>query len=142
MNQVCALIKLGSMVRVDWLKINGRVPLQIEKCLKQNPECSVIDYKMTDGGGIGLILRLNDGSTCWFFEDEIKDLPSEIDTEDDLMLLEDSVIIGNKYRPNKSNDLLLLSPEVMLGDSGGNLSNVLNPFNFIKWLIYSLKDVY
>ena len=40
--------------------------------LSQDPRGTVIDYKMTDGrGGIGVVLKMNDGSKQWFFEDEI-----------------------------------------------------------------------
>lgn len=29
-------------------------------------------YKMTDGSGVGLVVKFDDNSSTWFFEDEIK----------------------------------------------------------------------
>jgi hypothetical protein len=29
-------------------------------------------YKITDGGGIGVVVEFDDKSSTWFFEDEIK----------------------------------------------------------------------
>lgn len=29
-------------------------------------------YKMTDGSGIGVIVKFDDNTSIWFFEDEIK----------------------------------------------------------------------
>ena len=31
----------------------------------------IADFKMTDGQGIGLVLELSDGTTSWFFGEEI-----------------------------------------------------------------------
>ena len=41
------------------------------KILLDDPSGTVIDYKMTDGTGIGLVLKLSDGSFIWFFQDEL-----------------------------------------------------------------------
>jgi hypothetical protein len=32
---------------------------------------TVKGYKMTDGSGVGVVVELSDGSTGWFFPDEI-----------------------------------------------------------------------
>ena len=42
------------------------------KTLEMNPRGKVIAYKMTDGGGIGIVLKLGDGTKNWFFENEIR----------------------------------------------------------------------
>ncbi|MGF1482512.1 MAG: DUF2862 domain-containing protein [Cyanophyceae cyanobacterium] len=33
---------------------------------------TIRDFKMTDGSGVGVIVRFEDNSATWFFEDEIK----------------------------------------------------------------------
>jgi len=40
--------------------------------LTEDPRGTVIDYKMTDGiGGIGVVIKMTDGSKHWFFADEV-----------------------------------------------------------------------
>lgn len=33
---------------------------------------TVKEYKMTDGSGVGVVVKFDDKSSSWFFEDEIK----------------------------------------------------------------------
>lgn len=33
---------------------------------------TIKDYKMTDGSGIGVVVKFDDKSATWFFEDELK----------------------------------------------------------------------
>ena len=33
---------------------------------------TVKEYKMTDGSGVGVVVKFDDRSATWFFEDEIK----------------------------------------------------------------------
>jgi len=35
---------------------------------------TVQGYKMTDGSGVGVIVKFDDNASTWFFEDEIKAL--------------------------------------------------------------------
>ena len=35
-------------------------------------ECTISDFKITDGMGIGVILKLSNGKEEWFFENEIQ----------------------------------------------------------------------
>jgi hypothetical protein len=30
------------------------------------------DFKMTDGSGVGVVVKFGDNSSSWFFEDEVK----------------------------------------------------------------------
>ncbi len=32
----------------------------------------VVEFKMTDGSGIGAVVQFEDRTTTWFFEDELK----------------------------------------------------------------------
>ncbi len=72
MDQTATLNRIGSNVRVDLDRVRDRIPGNLIKQLTNNPRGRVIDYKMTDGQGIGCVLELSDGSTSWFFDDEIK----------------------------------------------------------------------
>ncbi|NET57282.1 MAG: DUF2862 domain-containing protein [Symploca sp. SIO2E6] len=33
---------------------------------------TIKDYKMTDGSGVGVVVKFEDNSSSWFFEDELK----------------------------------------------------------------------
>ena len=71
MPKVSALSRIGSRVKVRLDQVRDRIPSNLLKQLSLNPQGKVIDYKMTDGTGIGLILEFSDGSTSWFFQEEI-----------------------------------------------------------------------
>ena len=72
MKQIQTLMELGSTVEVDLLLVHDRIPDELLKLLIDNPVGTVIDYKMTDGSGTGVVLRLEDGSFNWFFYEELK----------------------------------------------------------------------
>jgi len=71
MANAATLTRIGSNVRVQVDQVRDRIPGALLKKLKDNPRGKVVDYKMTDGGAIGLILELSDGSTSWFFNEEL-----------------------------------------------------------------------
>ena len=71
MANAATLTRIGSSVRVQLDQVRDRIPGTLLKKLKDNPRGRVVDYKMTDGGAIGLVLELSDGSTSWFFNKEI-----------------------------------------------------------------------
>ncbi len=63
--------RIGSKVRVDLDNVNDRIPSSLASILKDDPRGTLVDYKMTDGMGIGFVLELSNGSKNWFFENEI-----------------------------------------------------------------------
>ena len=71
MGQTNTLTRIGSNVRVQVEKVRDRIPESLLNTLKANPRGKVLDYKMTDGTDIGLVLELSDGTTSWFFNEEI-----------------------------------------------------------------------
>ncbi len=70
MGKATTLTRIGANVRVDVEQVRDRIPKDLLKKLKDNPRGKVVDYKMTDGTDIGLVLELIDGSTSWFFNEE------------------------------------------------------------------------
>lgn len=51
-------------------RLRDRVSAPIAKKLG---EVGIIEgYKVTDGAGIGVVVKFNDNTSTWFFEDEIK----------------------------------------------------------------------
>ena len=71
MGKATTLTRIGANVRVDVEQVRDRIPKDLLKKVKDNPRGKVVDYKMTDGTDIGLVLELSDGSTSWFFDKEI-----------------------------------------------------------------------
>ena len=71
MPQAVPLNRIGSTVKINLEKIRDRIPSKLLNQLSNNPRGQVVDYKMTDAGAIGLIVKLSDGSTSWFFAEEI-----------------------------------------------------------------------
>ena len=72
MAKTTTLTRIGSNVRVQVDQVRDRIPENLLNKLKANPRGKVVDYKMTDGrGGIGVVIKLKDGSENWFFEEEI-----------------------------------------------------------------------
>ena len=64
--------RIGSNVKINLERVRDRIPPGLIKQLSEDPRGTVMDYKMTDGrGGIGVVIKLKDGSENWFFEEEI-----------------------------------------------------------------------
>ena len=71
MSQALTQNRIGSRVRVDLDQVRDRIPTSLKGLLEENSRGTIVDYKMTDGGDIGVVLELSDGKTSWFFGSEI-----------------------------------------------------------------------
>ncbi len=71
MPQLVNLTKIGTRVKIDLDKVQDRISGNLIEKISSDPKATVIDYKMTDGGGVGVVLKLADGTKNWFFENEI-----------------------------------------------------------------------
>ncbi|MBD2445875.1 DUF2862 domain-containing protein [Nostoc sp. FACHB-152] len=61
-------MEIGQKVKV--FRLRDRVPNSVAQKLGK---IGIIEgYKVTDGGGIGVVVKFEDNSATWFFEDEIK----------------------------------------------------------------------
>ena len=65
------LTRIGSKIKINLEKVRDRIPPQLINQLSKDPGGTVLDYKMTDGGGVGVVLKLADGTKNWFFESEV-----------------------------------------------------------------------
>ena len=67
-----SLSRIGSKIKINIERVRDRIPSYLINQLSEDPRGTVIDYKMTDGrGGIGVVIKMNDGRKHWFFEDEV-----------------------------------------------------------------------
>ncbi|MBG0742364.1 MAG: DUF2862 domain-containing protein [Cylindrospermopsis raciborskii KL1] len=61
-------MKVGQEVKV--FRLRDRVSSAIAE--KLGKVGIIEDYKITDGNGVGFVVKFQDKSTTWFFEDELK----------------------------------------------------------------------
>ena len=63
--------RIGARVKIDLEKVQDRISGNLIEKISTDPRATVMDYKMTDGGGVGIVVKLADGTRNWFFENEI-----------------------------------------------------------------------
>ncbi len=71
MPQSANLTRIGSRVKINLDKVKDRIAGNLIQKISADPRATVMDYKMTDGGGVGVVLKLADGTKNWFFDSEV-----------------------------------------------------------------------
>jgi hypothetical protein len=64
-----ATITVGSRVRIT--RVRDRIPSELVSTLKADPMATVTGFRTVDGKGIGVVVKLAQGQTVWFFDDEV-----------------------------------------------------------------------
>ena len=127
------LIPIGSKIKVEKSKIKSVLPKKILDDLPQIIKGEVLDYKMTDGMGIGYVLMTENNLKLWIFNNEL-DPQTKIE--------------NNISETTKSQDLLnkafLSQINKIKYDINGsrNIKTIANPINIFSWLIFTLKDIF
>ena len=122
--------KIGNSVQVNLKLSKDRLTKEVIDAINVSSVGKISDFRITDGKGIGVVLKLSNGKEQWFFEDEIDLLDEDgnliktiNDTKDNKNLVF-NIISGLKYE-NKN-----------------KISELLNPINFSLWLVVSFKDIF
>ncbi len=124
-------VKIGNRVKVNLELSKDRLTKETIEAINISSECTISDFKITDGMGIGVILNLSNGKNEWFFENEIQIL------DEKGIILENEV---NKINYSENNFILNAVNNINYVPKFKS-SELLNPINFITWLIVSLKDI-
>ncbi len=127
------LIPIGEKIKVDKSKIEKQLPYKLLDELPQLINGEIIDYKMTDGMGIGYVLITENNLKIWIFNTELNEQTTRA------YMLEDT----NKYNKPQNSDLILGKYKVSYEINGNrNIKMIANPMNLINWLIFTLKDIF
>ena len=121
--------KIGDFVRVNLDLSKDRLSKEIIDAINVSSLGKISAFKITDGKGIGVILKLKNGKEQWFFEDEID-------------LLDESGNVIKKIYDNKQNNLIYDILGGLKYENKYRVSELINPINFFLWLVTSFKDIF
>jgi len=124
------LVKIGSKVKVNVDLSKDRLSTKTIDAINQNTTCLVEDLRITDGKGVGVVVRLSNGEKEWFFENEIQ------------LLDENGKIINRTEKVEKDNSFLMDLIENLKYKPKQKPKDLINPLNFASWLIFSFKDIF
>ena len=131
--KVNPLIPIGAKIKVDKSKIEDLLPNKLLDDLPQVINGEIVDYKMTDGMGIGYVLLTEKNQKIWIFNTELNEQTTR----------EYSIEDTNKLHNRKNNNLILGIYKVDYEINGNrNVKTITNPINLINWLIFTMKDVF
>ena len=122
--------KIGNSVQINLELSKDRLTKEIVDAINVSSVAKISDFRITDGKGIGVILKLSNGKEQWFFEDEID-------------LLDENGNVIKKINDKKDNSNFIFNFLRGLNYENKNkLSELLNPINFFIWLVVSFKDIF
>jgi len=122
--------KIGNSVQINLELSKDRLTKDVVDAINVSSVAKISDFRITDGKGIGVILKLSNGKEQWFFEDEI-----------DLLDENGNVIKKNIDKKVNSNFIF----DFLRGfkyENKNKVSELLNPINFFIWLVVSFKDIF
>ena len=122
--------KIGNSVKINLELSKDRLTKEIVDAISVSSVAKICDFRITDGKGIGVILKLSNGKEQWFFEDEID------------LLDENGNIIKRIDDSPKNNSFILESLTGLKYENRKKINELLNPINFFVWLFFSLKDIF
>ena len=131
--EVNPLIPIGAKIEVEKSTIENDLPKNILDDLPPIIKGEVIDYKMTDGMGIGYVLMTDNEQKIWIFNNELNQKTKNEYKIDDTNNTE------NIFKKDLISRINIVDYEI-----GGNrtIKTMLNPINLFSWLIFTLKDIF
>ena len=121
--------EIGNCVQINVELSRDRLNKEIIDAINVFSIGKINDFKITDGKGIGVVLELSNGKEQWFFENEID------------LLDENGDVIKNNVREENNNLIYDFLKDTNYKNKN-KVSELLNPINFLLWLVVSFKDVF
>ena len=122
--------KIGNSVQVNLELSKDRLNKEIIDAISISSVAKISDFRITDGKGIGVILKLSNGQEQWFFEDEID------------LLDENGNVIKNIKNTEENSSLVFDILKKLNYENKYKVSELLNPINFFLWLAVSFRDIF
>ena len=123
------LCEIGSLVKIELSELQDELPLDLYEVIKNNPIGEVIDYKMTDGTGIGVVIKLENGRETWFFNEELSNNNDKSTTD------------SNETNDYPYSSLRINKELIKRYHSNKEFKKLINPINFFNWFLYVSKDI-
>ena len=123
-------VRIGNSVQINLHLSKDRLTKEVVEAINVSSVTKISDFRITDGKGIGVILKLSNGKEQWFFEDEI-----------DILDENGNVIKKNNNKKENSNFIFDFLTELNY-ENKNKVSELINPINFFLWLIVSFKDIF
>ena len=123
-------VKIGNSVQVNLELSKDRLTKETIDAIKVSSLGKISDFRITDGKGIGVVLKLSNGKEQWFFEDEID------------LLDENGNVIKKVFNTKENNNLMSDIFKGLNYENKNKVSDLLNPINFFTWLVVSFKDIF
>tara|TARA_B100000941_G_scaffold213683_1_gene157047 strand:+ start:564 stop:953 length:390 start_codon:yes stop_codon:yes gene_type:complete len=123
-------VRIGNTVQINLELTKDRLAKETIDAINISSKGKICDFRITDGKGIGVVLRLSNGEEQWFFEDEID------------LLDENGNVIKKNYYTKKTSNLISDFLVELKYENKNKISELINPINFLVWLIVSSKDIF
>ena len=119
--------KIGNSVHINLEFSKDRLTKEIIDAINVSPLGVISDFRITDGKGIGVVLKLSNGKEQWFFENEID------------LLDENGNVIKKIYDKKQNNSLIFNILGGLKYENKHRVSELINPINFFSGYLYLLK---
>ena len=122
--------KIGNSVQINIELSKDRLSKETKEALNVSSKGKISDFKITDGRGIGVVLQLSNGKEQWFFENEID------------LLDEYGCVIEKNYSTKDNNNMIFDPLKKLNYENKNKIGELINPINFLIWLVVSIKDIF
>ena len=122
--------KIGNSVQINIELSKDRLTKETIEALNVSSKGKISDFKITDGRGIGVVLQLSNGKEQWFFENEID------------LLDEYGCVIEKNYNTKDNNSMIFDPLKKLKYENKNKIGELINPINFLIWLVVSFKDIF
>ena len=122
--------KIGNSVQINIELSKDRVTKETIEALNVSSKGKISDFKITDGRGIGVVLQLSNGKEQWFSENEID------------LLDEYGCVIEKNYSTKDNNNMIFDPLKKLNYENKNKIGELINPINFLIWLVVSFKDIF